>query len=115
MPLRDDPEVAMAALRWVLDQAYRPGDCLHIVHVIKCMVQRLEVYHGRCHQACLSVCPVTCCEDPPFAIIFGPSTATGTVSPRTGIPGTSLTFEDPGGMHHEVEDVARAKAYLRER
>ena len=54
MPIRDDPEVAMAALRWVLDQAYRPGDCLHIVHVIKCMVQRLEVYHGRCHSLCSS-------------------------------------------------------------
>ena len=46
MPSLEDPEIAMASLRWALDQAYRPGDCMHIVHVIKCMVQRLEVYHG---------------------------------------------------------------------
>ncbi|KAK9903314.1 hypothetical protein WJX75_002616 [Coccomyxa subellipsoidea] len=74
MPLRDDPEITLGALRWVIDQALRPGDIVHIVHVVKCMVQKLEVYHG--------------------------------------VPGTSYSFEEPGGMHHENEDVARAKSFL---
>ena len=46
MPLRDDPEITLGALRWVIDQALRPGEIVHIVHVVKCMVQKLEVYHG---------------------------------------------------------------------
>ncbi len=46
MPLRDDPEITLGALRWVIDHVYRPNDIVHIVHVIKCLVQKLEVYHG---------------------------------------------------------------------
>lgn len=46
MPLRDDPEITLGALRWVIDQVYRQNDIVHIVHVIKCLVQKLEVYHG---------------------------------------------------------------------
>ena len=46
MPLREDPEITLGALRWVIDQALRPGDVVHVVHVVKCMVQKLEVYHG---------------------------------------------------------------------
>ncbi|EIE22991.1 hypothetical protein COCSUDRAFT_53478 [Coccomyxa subellipsoidea C-169] len=76
MPLREDPEITLGALRWVIDQALRPGDVVHVVHVIKCMVQKLEVYHG--------------------------------------VPGTSYSFEEPGGIHHENEDFARAKSFLAE-
>jgi hypothetical protein len=46
MPLLDDPEVSLGAVRWLVDQAYRPDDVVHIVHVVKCLVQKLEVYHG---------------------------------------------------------------------
>ena len=40
--------MTMGPLRWVLDQAWREGDLVHIVHVVETMVQRLEVYHGAC-------------------------------------------------------------------
>ncbi|BDA49922.1 hypothetical protein COCOBI_15-0500 [Coccomyxa sp. Obi] len=76
MPLRDDPEITLGALRWVIDQAYRPNDIVHVVHVVKCLVQKLEVYHG--------------------------------------VPGTSFSFEEPGGIHNENEDVSRAKSFLSE-
>ena len=46
MPLQEDPEVTLGALRWAMDHLYRTGDVVHIVHVIKCMVQKLEVFHG---------------------------------------------------------------------
>ena len=46
MPLREDPEVTLGALRWTIDQVYRPGDVMHLVHVIKCLVHKLEVFHG---------------------------------------------------------------------
>lgn len=46
MPLADDPEITLGALRWLIDQVYRPHDVVHIVHIVKCLVQKLEVYHG---------------------------------------------------------------------
>lgn len=46
MPLREDPGVTLGALRWAMDHLYRPGDIVHIVHVIKCLVHKLEVFHG---------------------------------------------------------------------
>lgn len=38
--------MTLGALRWIMDQAYRPNDTVHVVHVVKCLVQKLEVYHG---------------------------------------------------------------------
>ncbi|CAL5222222.1 g4554 [Coccomyxa viridis] len=46
MPVQEDPEVTLGALRWTMDQLHRPGDVIHIVHVIKCLVHKLEVFHG---------------------------------------------------------------------
>ena len=46
MPLQEDPEVTLGALRWTMDHLYRAGDVIHIVHVIKCLVHKLEVFHG---------------------------------------------------------------------
>ena len=58
-PLKQDPEITMGPLRWVLDQAWRDGDLIHIVHVVETMVQRLEVYHGAgCPHAGLNVLPM---------------------------------------------------------
>ncbi len=46
MPLQEDPEVTLGALRWTMDHLHRSGDIIHIVHVIKCLVHKLEVFHG---------------------------------------------------------------------
>ena len=60
MPLQEDPEVTLGALRWTMDHVHRPTDVIHIVHVIKCMVHKLEVFHGDC--SFLSSCA---CQDVP--------------------------------------------------
>jgi hypothetical protein len=60
MPLQEDPEVTLGALRWTMDHLHRPKDIIHIVHVIKCMVHKLEVFHGDC--SFLSSCA---CQDVP--------------------------------------------------
>ena len=38
-----------------------------------------------------------------------------TLSAYAGVPGTSYSFEEPGGIHHENEDLAHAKSFLAER
>ena len=57
MPLQEDPEVTLGALRWAMDHLYRAGDVIHIVHVIKCLVHKLEVFHGE--SALLPASPVS--------------------------------------------------------
>ena len=59
MPVQEDPEVTLGALRWTMDQLHRPGDVIHIVHVIKCLVHKLEVFHG---ESALSQHPQTSFE-----------------------------------------------------
>lgn len=113
-PLAEDPQITVGALRWVLDQAVQPDDVVHIVHIVNCLVQKLEVYHGAhssvrassvassisctAHSMCLASCNVN-------------SSLKGDIA-CVGVPGTSFSFQDPGGIHHEHEDIARAKAFL---
>ena len=94
MPLQEDPEVTLGALRWAMDHLHRPGDVIHIVHVIKCLVHKLEVFHGQSvplfspptslnswealqpllfyaeadmrQNISLSQCPLQACQEPPF-------------------------------------------------
>ena len=118
MPLREDPEVTLGALRWTIDQVYRPGDVMHLVHVIKCLVHKLEVFHGDCPELFLAMHFCSRWEVLPEKInscsMQQGVRSTG-VNVCAGMPGTTFSFDDPGEAHHESEDVARAKAFLQRR
>ena len=118
MPLREDPEVTLGALRWTIDQVYRPGDVMHLVHVVKCLVHKLEVFHGDCPDQILAMPFCSRWEVIPertSPCSTQQSVCSTGVSVSAGMPGTTFSFDDPGEAHHESEDVARAKAFLQRR
>lgn len=37
---------AVAAVQWVAQQFCRPGDAVHVVHSVLCLLPKLEIYHS---------------------------------------------------------------------
>ena len=134
MPLQEDPEVTLGALRWTMDHLHRPEDVIHIVHVIKCMVHKLEVFHGDCSflsscayrvvpelnlrcrtQIDIKVLSMQCTHLQSCLDTVRRARECNPFIGPAGMPGTTFSFDDPGESHHESADVARAKAFIQHR
>jgi hypothetical protein len=44
--LVDASESSAAAVQWAVQHWWSAGDALHLVHVVCCLLPKLEIYHG---------------------------------------------------------------------
>ncbi len=57
----DESQESLNAFKWAVEDYYRQGDVFHLLHIVKCLQARTEVYHGELRTPCLAVKLMLCC------------------------------------------------------